>query len=543
MNGDTVTGLIDGLAAAKPNDVAVIYEPNDVAVINDPSRITYGELADMGRRAATGLRELGVGPGDRVAFWLPNCPAYLALYLGCCRLGAIAVAVNTRFRAAEVSDILGRSGAKVLAMWPGFRHIDFLDLLDGVDAAALGQLETLILYDEGEPASPPPPTVAHCRVVAAADVLKRPSLREDAATAKTGANIFTTSGTTSAPKFVLHGQGGVASHARTVADYFGYATSKGALLQMLPLCGVFGFVQMMAGLASGQPTVLTASFDAKTAVDLAARHNVVNFNATDDMIQAILDASDAERPLPNLRFVGSAAFATNYAELAARAEARGVRMTGLYGMSEVQALFAIQPMHLPLRDRILGGGAMAANTARACVRDPDSGALLAPGQAGELELKGPSMMLEYFQNPDATAAAFTDDGFLRTGDLAEMTEDGRFIFLQRMGDVLRLGGFLVSPAEIESHLQRHPAVDGCQVVGVRTDHGDKPVGFVIPAAGAAFDEDALRRHCLDSLARFKAPVRIFPLDEFPTTKSPNGFKIQRAALRDMAAANLDTVNR
>ena len=167
-----------------------------------------------------------------------------------------------------------------------------------------------------------------------------------------------------------------------------------------------------------------------------------------------------------------------------------------------------------------------------------SGALLAPGQAGELELKGPSLMLEYYRNPKATADAFTEDGFLRTGDLAEMTEDGRFVFLQRMGDVLRLGGFLVSPAEIEAHIQTHPGVEGCQVVGVRTGQGDKPVGFVIPAVGAAFDEDALRRYCLDRLARFKAPVRIFPLDEFPTTKSPNGFKIQRAALRDIAAEHL-----
>jgi fatty-acyl-CoA synthase len=526
---NTVAGLIDGFAAAKPTDVAVIY---------DPRVITYAELSDMGAHAANGLRELGVGRGDRVAFWLPNCPAYLALYLGCCRLGAIAVAVNTRYRSGEVADIMGRSGAKVLAMWPGFRHIDFLGLLDGVDPAAVNQLETLILYSEGEPAAPPPAPVQHCRVVSADDVLARPPLEENQAGPDSGSNIFTTSGTTSAPKFVLHGQGGIASHARTVADYFGYSKPGGALLQMLPLCGVFGFVQMMAGLASGQPTVLTSSFDPDAAIDLAARHNVVNFNATDDMILAILNASDVERPMPNLRFVGSAAFATNYAELATRAESRGIPMIGLYGMSEVQALFSLQPMHLPLLDRIVGGGAMASTEAQAQVRDPDSGELLPPGQAGELELKGPSLMLEYYNNPEATAGAFTEDGFLRTGDLGEMCDDGRFIFLQRMGDVLRLGGFLVSPAEIEAHLQTHPAVEGCQVVGVRTDSGDKPVGFVIPAPGAAFDEESLRQYCLDSLARFKAPVRLFPLDEFPTTKSANGFKIQRAALRELATARL-----
>ena len=93
----TVTDLVNGFAAAKPNEAAVIY---------DPHVITYAALSDMGKRAAQGLQDLGVGPGDRVAFWLPNCPAYLALFLGCCRLGAIAVAVNTRYRSGEVSDIM-----------------------------------------------------------------------------------------------------------------------------------------------------------------------------------------------------------------------------------------------------------------------------------------------------------------------------------------------------------------------------------------------------------------------------------------------------
>lgn len=531
MRPDTVTGLIDGLAEARDDATAVIYKDR---------LISYGELAEMGRRAAAGLRAHGVGSGDRVALWLPNCPAYLALYLGCCQLGVIAVAVNTRFRAAEVGDILERSGAKILAMWPGFRAIDFLGLLGDVDATALRHLETLILHDEGEAAAtaPPPSSLAHCHVVSAAHVLAPSPFSKNFATPETGCNIFTTSGTTSAPKFVLHSQGGIARHARIVADQFGYAASNGAMLQMLPLCGVFGFVSMMAGLASGQPTVLTASFDARAAIDLAAQYNVVNFNATDDMIEAILDVCDQDKPMPNIRFVGAAAFATNYAELAQRAEDRGIPVVGLYGMSEVQALFSIQPMTLPLAERIKGGGMMAAADAQARIRDPETGDLLPPGHAGELELKGPSLMLEYFENLTATAAAFTDDGFLRTGDLAELTEDGRFLFLQRMGDVLRLGGFLVSPAEIEAHIQCHPDVEGCQVVGVRTDKGELPVGFVILAANVEFDEAALRQHCLDNLARFKAPVRIFPLPDFPKTKSPNGLKIQRAALRDMAAERL-----
>ncbi|MFP6727989.1 MAG: AMP-binding protein, partial [Alphaproteobacteria bacterium] len=354
-----------------------------------------------------------------------------------------------------------------------------------------------------------------------------------------GCNIFTTSGTTKAPKFVLHTQGSLARHAKLVADGFGYSTSNGALLQMMPLCGVFGYTQIMAGLASGQPTVLTASFDPLQTVQLADRHNVVNFNATDDMIQSILDNNDLEQPLPNVRFVGSAAFATNYAELAVRAEARGIKMIGLYGMSEVQALYALQPPELPFLERIAGGGKPVSEQSAFRVRDPDSGAVLGPGEPGELEVKGPSLMKEYYLNPEATAEAFTEDGYLRTGDLAELMEDGRFLYLQRMGDVLRLGGFLVSPAEIENHLINHDEVIDSQVVGIKLADGtQRAVGFVIPRNMADFKEGTLRTHCLDSMARFKAPMRIFALDEFPTAQSANGTKIQRAELRRMAEARV-----
>ena len=528
---DTVTALIADMVAAHGDDTAIIYHDE---------HITYVDLDDMARRAATVLADLGIGPGDRVALWLPNCPAYMALCLGCCRLGAIAVAVNTRFRSTEVSDIVARVGAEIMVMWPGFREIDFLGILAESEPEALACIKTIILYDEGQQVDEVPTAIAHCRRLNYNDLIQCAPYGDDHGDPDAGCNIFTTSGTTKAPKFVLHSQGSISRHARIVATGFGYDTSNGSLLQMMPLCGVFGYTQIMAGLASGQPTVLTASFDPLETVEISARHNVVNFNATDDMIQSILDNSPLDKPLPNVRFVGSAAFATNYAELAARAEARGIRMVGLYGMSEVQALYSLQPVDLPLLERIVGGGKPISAASKVRVRDPDSGKLLGPGEAGELEICGPSLMKEYYLNPEATAEEFTEDGYLRTGDLGEMTIDGRFLYLQRMGDVLRLGGFLTSPAEIENQLIGHETIADSQVVGVKSADGSvRAVGFVILNGGATFDEDVLRQHCLDGLARFKAPVRIFVLDEFPTTQSANGTKIQRAELRRMAEERVD----
>ena len=138
---ETVTGLIGDLVAREKDATALIYHGE---------ALSFASLEDEGRRAATVLSDLGVHNGDRVALWLPNCPAYLALCLGCYRLGAIAVAVNTRFRSAEVSDIIHRSGSQLLVMWPGFRDIDFLGLLAEADDDALAGLKAILIYSEGE---------------------------------------------------------------------------------------------------------------------------------------------------------------------------------------------------------------------------------------------------------------------------------------------------------------------------------------------------------------------------------------------------------
>jgi fatty-acyl-CoA synthase len=137
-------------------------------------------------------------------------------------------------------------------------------------------------------------------------------------------------------------------------------------------------------------------------------------------------------------------------------------------------------------------------------------------------------MKEYLFDPEATRAALTEDGYVRMGDLARLTEDGGFLFETRMGDVLRLGGFLVAPAEIEDRLQQHPAVAGAQVVAA----GAKAVAFVMLRGTA--DEATLQAHCAAGLAGFKVPARIVALDAFPTTPSANGVKVQKAKLRQMA---------
>lgn len=505
------------------------------AVIWGGGRVRFAALDEESRRLARGLADLGIAQGDRVALWLPNTPAWLALHFACARLGAIVVAVNTRFRSVEVADIIARSGARVLVLWPGFRQIDFIGILAAADRAALERLERVVVYGNGVAG---PPLFADKPVVPYAALRDRPAFDDDHGAGPLGSNIFTTSGTTKTPKFVLHDHFSIVSHAGNVARAFGYAAPDSIILQSLPLCGVFGFSQAMACLAAGRPMIMQAAFEAETAARLIIEHRVTSFNGSDDMFARLLASTATDLPFPFIRFCGYAAFNPTMDSIVAEAEGRGLRLAGLYGASEVQALFALQDPTSAAMLRARPGGTPIGADYGVRVRDPETGTEQPVGESGELEFSGPSAMVGYFDDAAATAATVTADGWVRSGDLGRRLADGSFVFETRMGDALRLAGYLVAPLEVEAHIQRHPTIEGCQVVGVAGAGGLQPVAFVTLRGGAVFDEGELRRFCGDGLARFKVPVRIFALDAFPTTASANGTKVQRARLREMAQQRL-----
>jgi fatty-acyl-CoA synthase len=508
--------------------------PAAPAFLHGGRTLSFGELIDRAARAAQGLADLGVGPGDRVALWLPNVPAYPILYFACVRLGAIAVAVNTRYRAVEVTDIVGRSGAKVLICAPGFRRIDFLSILAEVEPASLDRLAAIVTV--GDDPATAPPAIERLRRVPFERLLSRPALAAYHAKASAPCNIFTTSGTTSAPKFVAHRQGAIASHAQQVARAFGFAAPETLSLAILPLCGVFGFNQTMATLAAGRPSVLVESYEIDEIARLIERYRPTTMFGSDDMYARLLDMVPGDRPLPSIKWAGYAAFNAALDDIPERAEQRGLLLCGLYGMSEVQALYARQPPGSAVARRKKGGGVPTSPLAHVRVRDPESGELLGIGNPGVLECAGPSLMVGYWANDKATAEAMTSDGYVRTGDLAELDGQGGFTFLSRMGDVLRLSGFLVNPLEIETHIQKLPGISGCQTIAVPRPEGVRAFSFVTLEPGAALDEAAAIAHCRQGLANYKVPMRVVAVPDFPKTPSPNGFKIQRAKLREMAEA-------
>jgi fatty-acyl-CoA synthase len=461
VGGSTIEALFTGSAATLAFD--------------DGGEHTAERIWRDGLRVAGRLHELGAGHGDRVAVRMPNGPDYVRLLAACGAGGFVLVSVNTRYSDAEAADLVQRSGAAL----------------------------TLTALPDGWPAAEPIDPVG---------------------TADDPYVVFTTSGTTSRPKMVLHRQRSIADHATDVAGAFAL-TPESVVLVVMPLCGTFGLASL-TGAIGGDCRTLVTDYELAATAAIIARERVTVVNGSDDMFhRLLLHGAD----LTSVRWGGYARFNASLDGIVARAAAAGATLTGLYGMSEVQALFAVRDRDGDTAARSRAGGSLA--SPRAAYRVID----------GELQVQGPSLFAGYLaEGGDRLDQELTDrhhDGdWFRTGDLAEPQGARTFEYLARMGDALRLGGFLVAPAEIEAALMDVDGVEAAEVVAVDRPGGARPVAFVIAPAG--FDEAAAIARCRERLARYKVPVRILSIDAFPTTASANGTKIQKVKLRELADAAL-----
>jgi len=505
------------------------------AIHAEAGAVSWVELLRQVEQVSGGLASLGVSLGDRVAFWLPNGLPYLVLHLACARMGAVTVAINTRFRGRELADIVSRSGAVALVLAPEADGVDFLDILAQADPAAVRRVRYLIQVGAVRPSPLPDAATIGYAEIADAAPWRLPPVPEDTPLA-----MFTTSGTTARPKFALHAQNRAVAHGADVARAFRYGEPGTVVFHALPFCGVFGYSQLLGCLATSADMVVPSGFEPAQAVRMMVEHRVTHTSGTDDMLHRLLRAADdfgmGERPFPHLRAIGYAAFNTTLARFHETAARRGLPLRGAFGMSEAFSFFALRRTEEPDSRRHAGGGTPVGMHGRVRIVDPDSGAEVGIGEAGALQIRSDNLMLGYDGDPEATQAAFTADGWFRTGDLAQLDGDGGFTFVGRQGDVLRLAGFMVNPLEIEARIREFPGIDDAQVVEIATRAGNRPVAFVTLEAGVTLDEAAVIAHCRDGLATFKAPVRVVGLEAFPTAMGPNGAKIQRARLREMAAS-------
>ncbi|RQH08201.1 AMP-binding protein [Bradyrhizobium sp. RP6] len=514
-----------------PNDFSlqslIRIEAADPALVFDGRAVSRAEFSTKVEQTAAWLAAQGIGQGDVVAVWLVNRLEWLALLFAAARLGVVVAAVNTRYRSAEVAHLLKLSGAKLIIAEAGFRTIDFAAILAGIAKDEVPALQRLAVVGADTISAHWP-----CVRFDAFDA-PYPPAQHVQGDVDLPMLLYTTSGTTKGPKLVAHSQRTLATHAVSVARALQLDPQRHSLLAMLPFCGTFGMTSLLGFVAAGATVHVLDAFEAAPAVKILRDCRITHSFGSDEMFRRILALSDEPRPFPHLEVCGFAAFQPGWRELAAEAETRGMKLFGLYGSSEVQALFSIARGSDAFADRIEGGGWPMSPSARVRVRDTETGELATSGVSGEIEISAPSRFLGYFNNPEATRDAITADGFFRTGDIGRLRGDGSFAYETRAGDAMRLGGFLVAPGEIEDELKSCTGVADAQVVAVDLKGQARCVAFVIPAKQPPMQETLVAR-LRERLAGYKVPARIYLVDAFPITDSANGVKIQRARLRAMA---------
>lgn len=436
----------------------------------------------------------------------------MELLLAAARIGAVTIGVNTRYRIDDLRHVLTRARPRLLVSAGNFLGTDFRDVV-GPALEGLAHPPAVLWPDHLE------------------DLRDAAPMIEDDADPADLLVAFTTSGTTGAPKLAAHTHETTIAHLRAAARSLQVGPGSTGLMT-LPFCGTFGFVALLAVLAGGGRMIVPPRFEPSSAAELVERFRVTHLNGSDDMLLAVLEQG---RDCSSWRHGVQAEFTGRGLESVRAAETVGARLTGVYGSSETFALLARWHPDDEAAVRGRNGGILVDEAMEVRAVDIATGRPVPAGEAGELQLRGPSVLSAYLEPEAEVAPPLTDDGWLGTGDLGTVESRGAFVYLARLGDALRLAGFLTDPAEIEQHLLRHEAVTGASVVGAHSKTGaDVAIAFVTLAR--ATEEEELLEHCRRGLANYKRPARVVIVESFPVVDGANGVKIRKADLRSWAAS-------
>ena len=528
----TAATLLDAAAARWPRGEAIVF---------GDERITFAELRARAERLARGLGALGIGHGDTVALWLPNRPAWFVIQQACARLGAVIVALNPRYRAHELSYILAQSDAVALLLTDHLGPVDYFETLHEVlpalahatpgelDAAAFPKLRHVIVDAE----DPYPGCHRLVDIAEAGDAgAALPRVRPD--------DLFTllyTSGTTSFPKGAMISHRNCVPHGWHCGERLAI-TERDRVLHALPAPGTWGGVNIpLTTWSHGACLVLMATWDPLRALHLVERERCTVWNAVDSMVLPLLESPDLDRfDLSSLRtgaFAATGGGGHGFYE-AIRDRVRVPAMYQPYGMTEVNALSLLHDLDEPWDVRVTPG-IKAPPGIEVRVAHPDTGAPCKTDEEGELQFRGELVTRGYYDKPEETAAAFTGDGWFKSGDLGVRDGRGYVIFRGRLKETLRISHHMVAPGEIEAFLMAHPAISQAFVVGVPDPRANEvPVAYVILREGGRLDEEALRAWCHGKIASFKIPRGVRFVNDVPRTPGPHGDKVQRVTLREMA---------
>ncbi|MCA9693125.1 MAG: benzoate-CoA ligase family protein [Myxococcales bacterium] len=479
---------------------------------------TYAALLRALWRTQQLLAALSIAPGERIAMVVRDDEAFPSLFLGAQRSGVIPVPLSTMLKGPALAEIIADAGARVLAISAEYGAAA-PDIVAGAPA-----LEHVVVC--GDPSAVDIDARQVARHVWAEHAAADEAPVADTTAESPGFWLYS-SGTTGRPKGVMHRQRDPQATFDTYARAVLRVTADDRFLSVAKLFFAFGLGNALTfPLGAGATAILHPDPPTPRAIaELIAAESPTLFFSSPGFCAALLDAD----PDPTI-FASVRATVTAGEALPANLQ---TRFTALTGSPVLDGIGSTELLHIfisnTLEEVVPGSSGRVVPGYEAELRDADDNPVRDADTPGFLHVRGASAASGYWQRPEATAAAFCEDGWVRTGDVYTRTRDDNWCFLGRNNDMIKAGGIWVSPAEVENALIGHPSVREAAVVGARDAQGlETVVAFVVPAAGATIDPAALERHCRGAVAAFKRPRRIEIVDALPKTATG---KIRRFELR------------
>ncbi|MCX7981602.1 MAG: AMP-binding protein [Syntrophales bacterium] len=506
-------------------------------------RITYGELYEKCRLLARGLMALGIRRGDACAVWTTNLPEWVYLQFALGMVGGILVTVNTNYRAHELEYLLHQSDATTLFLMEGYRDTNFYEtvreILPELDTCKPGflisprlpKLKNVIYIGTR---SPIPGMFRFTDLLAMANQVKEEELekRMSALDEHDVINMQYTSGTTGFPKGVMLTHHNIINNARMVGDVMGM-TPQDRLLIHVPLFHCFGCVMSTLNCVyHGSTMVLMETFDPLKSLATISAENCTAINGVPTMFIAMLNHPEFGKfDMKSLR-TGIMAGAPCPTETMnqVRTTMHCPEIVIAYGLTEASPVITMTRREDPVELRVSTVGRLLPGVQGKIV-DPETGVDLPPNTQGEIVTRSPCIMKGYYKMPEATAATIDRDGWLHTGDLGEVDDNGYFKVTGRIKDMIIRGGENIYPKEIEEFLYRHPKIADVQVVGVPDKkYGEQVLAVIQLKAGEKATAEELVDFCRGRIARHKIPKYWEFVDSYPMTASG---KVQKYKLREI----------
>jgi fatty-acyl-CoA synthase len=492
-------------------------------------RATYRWLWDSVAEVARGLLAMDIQRGDRVGVWSPNRFEWLVLQYATARIGAILVNINPAYKSSELAYVLNQAGVSVLAMSRGFRHNDYVAMFAEVRGDCKTVRDTIVFEDDWA-------TLIALGARVSAEQL---AAREATLSFDDPINIQYTSGTTGFPKGATLSHHNILNNGYFIAQIMHY-TERDRVCVPVPFYHCFGMViGNLACMASGACVVVPGeAFDPQLVLETVAAERCTSLYGVPMMFIAELDhPSFASHDLSALR-TGVMAGSPCPIEVMRAVQSRmGMReVTICYGKTETSPVSTQSAVDDPLDKRVTTVGRVHPHVEIQIV-DPATGQVVPRGVRGELCTRGYGVMLGYWNDEAATAAAIDAAGWMHTGDLATMDAEGYVNIVGRIKDMIVRGGEKIYPRELEEFLHTHPAVAEVQAVGVPSaKYGEEVMAWVRPKTGMAVTPEELTAFCTGKIATFKIPRYWKITGEFPLTVTG---KVQKFRMREIAIAELD----